>query len=464
MTEAIRERAGSIGATEGLVAAVWRHQLLRAEALRTGQGQGVQVVYPGRDGPGAGPDFRGALVALVGDGLREGDVEVHLRPADWYAHGHHRDPAYNGVILHVALEDAGLPTVRTAAGHDVPTLPVGSALAVSLEYLLLEGPPASPPGEPCAGCLSGLKAEDVGQALDRAGEARFEAKVCRFVAAIACAGPGQALYEGVLTALGYADNAGALAEVARRAPLRILEGFMHGRPRGQRILTAEALLLGVAGLLAFQRRLALVGEDAAFAARLEAVWRAQGPRDSGTTVPLHLFRVRPENQPARRLAAAAHLVDHHSPQGLAESLRAAALRPELPQAIAALDEALRVPAEGYFATRYDLGRPLEGRPALVGPERAAVVLVNAALPFLAAWGQMAPDRSLEERARELFRRYPGREDNRILRRMSSRWGAVGVPLTTARRQQGLLHLAKGGCCGRCMSSAISLGPPFLRQA
>ncbi|MEK7872928.1 MAG: hypothetical protein AAB502_03595, partial [Chloroflexota bacterium] len=97
----------------------------------------------------------------------------------------------------------------------------------------------------------------------------------------------------------------------------------------------------------------------------------------------------------------------------------------------------------------DLGRPLEGRPALVGPERAGVALVNAVLPFLAAWGDLAADRALEERAWALFRSYPGQEDNRVLRRMALRRGLADVPLTTARRRQGLLHLAKGGCCARC---------------
>ncbi len=449
MTQETTRRTVPAGVTEALVAAVWRHQLVRPDALRATDGRRVQVVYPGRDGPGAGPDFVGALVVVEGEGLLSGDVEVHLRSADWSAHGHGHDPAYDGVVLHVALEASAGHETRTLGGRLVPTLPLADALSVSLDYLLLEGPPTAPPGEPCAGCIMGRGAEEMGRALDRAGDTRFRAKAARFAAAIACVGPEQALYEGVLTALGYTENADALAETARRMPFATLRGLAQGSPRSERVPAIEALLLGAAGLLPSQRGLALTGEDADYAARLEAAWRERGPRDTRQPLPLRLFRVRPENHPARRLAGAARLVERHLSPGLALALRDAAMTPEPGAATVALDAALRVPAKGYFAARYDLGRPLEGKPALVGPERAGVALVNAALPFLAAWGDLAADRALEERAWELFRSYPGREDNRVLRRMALRRGLADVPLTTARRRQGLLHLAKGGCCARC---------------
>lgn len=61
----------------------------------------VRVIDPGRINPYSGPDFRCALMEFSKDGIRRGDVEIHLRESDWTAHGHHRNPDYGNVILHV---------------------------------------------------------------------------------------------------------------------------------------------------------------------------------------------------------------------------------------------------------------------------------------------------------------------------------------------------------------------------
>lgn len=71
-----------------------------ANGWRTVDGRRLRVLYPGRPAPGHGPDFRDALLELDGASLR-GDVEVHRRPSEWRAHGHHQNPEYKGVVLHV---------------------------------------------------------------------------------------------------------------------------------------------------------------------------------------------------------------------------------------------------------------------------------------------------------------------------------------------------------------------------
>ena len=85
--------------SELAVSRAWNAQWLRADAagaLRTTDGQPVTVVFRGRWTHNFGPDFQGALIAF-GAELRQGDVEIHLRPGDWQAHGHHLNPAYNSV-------------------------------------------------------------------------------------------------------------------------------------------------------------------------------------------------------------------------------------------------------------------------------------------------------------------------------------------------------------------------------
>src|SRR5579883_1102913 len=96
---------------------VWDPQSFERRGLCTTSGLDFKIVYPGMCTGEAGPDFRDAILALDDGSLLRGDVELHLQSSGWRQHGHHRDPAYNGVLLHVVLE-ADEPT-RNSRGEPV---------------------------------------------------------------------------------------------------------------------------------------------------------------------------------------------------------------------------------------------------------------------------------------------------------------------------------------------------------
>ena len=89
---------------ERLLWKLWKRRAARQDEFRTSAGTRIRVLYPGRSGTAAGPDFRDALLDVEGLGLVRGDVEIHLRQRDWKSHGHGDDPNYNGVVIHGALE------------------------------------------------------------------------------------------------------------------------------------------------------------------------------------------------------------------------------------------------------------------------------------------------------------------------------------------------------------------------
>jgi hypothetical protein len=64
-------------------------------------GSRLSVVFPGHWTHGHGPDFRNAMIEGDGGRLLTGSVELHHRASDWERHGHHTDPAYNDVVLHI---------------------------------------------------------------------------------------------------------------------------------------------------------------------------------------------------------------------------------------------------------------------------------------------------------------------------------------------------------------------------
>ena len=86
---------------EKLLQAVWQHQRLHRDRLKTVDGRPVRVLHPGFQSVAGGPDFRGAVLQIGGEPAVSGDVEVDLEPGGWHGHGHDRNPQFGGVILQV---------------------------------------------------------------------------------------------------------------------------------------------------------------------------------------------------------------------------------------------------------------------------------------------------------------------------------------------------------------------------
>src|SRR6478735_1337386 len=103
--------------------------------LITTNGVAVDVVFRGSWTHGAGPDFAGAMVALPNGRLLTGSIEFHLVTSGWRSHGHHRDPAYDEVILHLVGVDDGAETVRSN-GEPVPVSVVGFDEALATDAAL----------------------------------------------------------------------------------------------------------------------------------------------------------------------------------------------------------------------------------------------------------------------------------------------------------------------------------------
>lgn len=415
---------------ERFLVQIWKRQLVAAEKLVTQSGERVQVIYPGRENRDSGPDFVGAIIATADGGLLAGDIELHLKASDWKSHGHHHDPKYNEVILQVVWDGDMAAVLQN--GKTAPTLSLCHCLKGSLGEVRHWVRLPIVPSEPCYNAGQRLGASEIGRLLDEAGEERFRLKEGCFAARLDKEPPSQVLYQGIRGALGYTKNKEPFEELACRLPLGVLESFCQGKSPQEQVVVLKALLLGIAGLLPEGGN----GE-------LEGVWRCRGNEVTMSPSCWRLFRVRPENHPARRLIGAAYLLARFMDRGLLEGVLQ--LVTESRSGIERLEAGFMV---GATEPRFGSKHPL------IGQGRARETVVNVALPFTLAWAEANSQTKLAEQVVAVYRSYPKAGGNEITRELMNLLGtdAFGV-VNTSRRQQGLIHLAKTFCrqqrCADC---------------
>ena len=89
---------------EDFVHYLWKFRKFDLNELSTTDGHALELLDPGQHNQErSGPDFFNAQIR-IGDEKWAGNIEMHLRSSDWYAHQHEKDTAYDNVVLHVVWE------------------------------------------------------------------------------------------------------------------------------------------------------------------------------------------------------------------------------------------------------------------------------------------------------------------------------------------------------------------------
>lgn len=161
---------------EADLAARWAAGEWRGQTLCTQAGAEYNLLFQGRPGGGAGPDFRDAVLARADGSRVRGDVELHLRASNWQTHGHASDPRYNAVVLHIVLTST------------VVSSPLANGTLVPVVVLRTPSDPAPPRSDwPCAKLAERLGTAALRDMLRAAGHERFAARVSSFTQELAIA-------------------------------------------------------------------------------------------------------------------------------------------------------------------------------------------------------------------------------------------------------------------------------------
>jgi len=445
--------------SESLIVKIWQHLLLNGTEMTTERGKLLKIVYPGRINDNRGADFRDAVIA-TNKGLIKGDIEIHVKSSDWQAHRHHQDPVYNRVILHVVMWHNIKAATNLQNGKDIHTLVLQKYVKSPIGQWLDRIEPPATPNMPCLKVPEHLTTDIMAESLDSAGEERFLAKAAKFHADLAQMEASQSLYQGIMGALGYSRNKLPFLELAHRLPLHILESTTGSKiPDEEYLARQQALLLGTAGLLPSQRQSRHQENklDDKWIDKLERQWASSPHTKAMPPNTWHLFRVRPNNSPIRRLAAMSYLILRYRGKGIFEELVNLVEEEPTRQGYHRLQKKLVVTSNGYWASHFNFSSGSRIRnQALIGSRRAADIVVNVLLPFTFAWSKVASQPELERKALDLYRHYPKLSANSVEKHMRHQLRLSSNLVNSARRQQGLTHIYNTLCTqGRCNFCPLS---------
>ena len=418
---------------EDALARAWA-ALGQEEALYTRQGELLQVLFPGVRNAGAGPDFARAVLRTERGRVVRGDVELHRETQGWRRHGHHRDPRYRGVVLHVVQDGRAGSATALPHGGRAPVLVLPSRLAP--EAALAR----------CAECrTAALDPEALRPLLARLGRLRFGRKARfwkRRLARLDPAAQDAALFGALIEGLGYGARRPAFRALAAAVSWSELRAaVVRGGPAA-----ALALLLGTAGFLEDRDGPAMAGvERDALRARWSALRRA--PTLAADAWPAEGRR--PAAQPWLRLMGAAGWAARWTEGPL---VALAAARSGAKPA-AALRAALAVTAE-------EMGVPAHLTP--VGGGCADRLTVNVALPFLFGRAQEPGADAALAQTEALFAAHRGLEPDGVVRRLAEALGLAGGRLR-ASEQQGLHHLHRYYCQRGRQGSCPVAGEGLLKN-
>ena len=450
--------------TERLLQAVWQHQRVRRDALKTLDGRTVRVYHPGFVSVEGGPDFRDAVVQIGEDLPRSGDVEIDLRAGGWRAHGHDRNPNFHNVLLHVIWEDMGIHA--SACGNRADPLKPESLPAILCLQNVLDAPLAelslSLENEPlrvlpqnlrgkCAAALRELTESQLLELLNSAAGVRLESRAAQFRARAQSAGWEQALWENLFRALGYKQNAWPMQNLAERR-----------QDCGGGLFELQARLFGISGLLPTEigrRRPASRDcraskpgsrkRDDHYLRELWDFWWRERDKFEGCVLPRSLWKfhgLRPANHPQRRIALASHwLADVKLIAKIEEWISTAIPQKKLP---GSLHEILQVECDPYWSWHWTFAsaRLKNSRP-LLGKARVTDLAMNAVLPWLWIRARAIKNENIQQEVERRFFSWPAGADNSVLRLARQRLLGLSEAeiFKTASAQQGLMQIVRDFC-------------------
>lgn len=415
---------------------VWQYQIWQTVDLYTTTGEALQVQHPGMVNTDAGPDFFNSQLSL-GKQRWAGNVEIHLRSSDWYAHQHHLDKRYNPVILHVVWDhDVEVFRENETA---IPVLEMKHYVSKNLlaTYTNLQNKPAA--WIACQEQLNKVPKFITDAWLERIYLERLERKSKELIIE---SRQNKHHWEALLFSklaknFGLKVNGEAFYQMAWSIPFQVVQKCQNS------LQQLEALFMGQAGLLVDSK------QDGYFQQLQQEYFFLQSkfslqPIETSPK----FFRLRPYNFPTIRLSQLASL--YHTNTALFSNWIKN-------KEVAYFYSNYRVKASEYWDSHYNFGVVSKKRSKRLSKSFIDLLLINTLVPIRFVYGKYIGEDASEE-ILQLIEQLPA-EKNSII----ENYKKYGLKAESALQSQALLELYANYCTSkRCLSCAI--GNAILKQS
>jgi hypothetical protein len=414
---------------EHLLHYVWKYKLYSPFMVTT-QGIPVSVIDPGIQNTDAGPDFFNAKVK-IGETMWVGNVEIHTKASDWFAHNHHKDKAYDSVVLHLA--GAVDRDVYRTNGEAIPQaqLTIPHAVRKNIDWLIHRDTPI-----PCFHSIKYIEPIHLSSWISALLCERLERKTKDIFRLMEQYNDdwNEVFYIIFTRCFGFGINNDAFERLAKSLPLHAI--YKQRSSYSQ----IEAMLFGQAGMLEET-------ETCHYYRLLQQEYKFLQHKFDLKPVGDAIFkslRARPTNFPHVKIAQLAAIWHRY------DTLFSAILNEDDIQQIKKL---FRIPASAYWETHYHFKYASPAKEKVLGDGALTIILINVVIPMLFAYGQKNKRDEYCERALRFLETIPP-EKNQII----TTYCQAGIQVHNAGDSQALIQLKKEYCDKKkCLYCRIGFG-------
>lgn len=408
---------------------LWKFQKFNAVDLVTVDNEILFIQNPGTHNLNSGPDFFNGQIELNTQ-TWAGNIEIHIKSSDWYAHLHHMDPAYDNVILHVVWEHDS--EVFRKDNSVIPTLVLQNYTSTEISGAYRNLITKERKWINCENDFASVDSFTIDNWLERLYFERLELKE-RFIVKELKA--SQNHWEALLFRLlcknfGLKVNGESFFSIAKSIDFSIL------KKASQDLIQLESLLMGQARLLEGEK------EDGYFKI-LSEHYDYQTRKyhlDNSTVISPKFFRLRPPNFPTLRLAQLASLYFHK--ENLFSEILAASTINEF-------YSIFKLETSEYWDMHYNFGVGSTKRKKTLSLAFIDLLVINTIIPLKFCYAR-EHGKDLTEEILKLASEIPS-EENIIIKKFNS----LKKVSKNAYQSQGLLQLKSQYCdTNRCLQCAI----------